>query len=272
MDRIQILFLDSGTGGLPYMLKLKELAPDVRCVYVGDTANFPYGEKSLIQIETIACDTAERAIKCFNPQIIVIACNTMSVAALKSLRLKFEIPFVGTVPAIKLASRLTLNKKIGLLATRHTIEDPYTGDLINQFAFDSNVYKRGDGELISFIEHHLFTATDSERIQAIKPAVDFFKAREVDTVVLACTHFLHLFSEFKTEFGEGIKIVDSREGVSKQALRLLQNSPRIEDFDRKIEKVPDMGVYVTSLKNSSDKFEYENWCKLSNVPFMGLLP
>lgn len=272
MDRIQILFLDSGTGGLPYMLSLKEIAPDVRCVYIGDTANFPYGEKTLAQIEQMACETVERAIKCFNPQIVVIACNTMSVAALKSLRANFAVPFVGTVPAIKLAAKSTQNKKIGLLATRHTIEDPYTEDLISQFASGCKVYKRGDGELISFIEHHLFTASREERLHAITPAVEFFKDSGVDTVVLACTHFLHLLSEFEEAFGSAVKVVDSREGVAKQALRLLEESPRIEDFDRKIEQVPDMGVFVTSLKSGSDEFEYENWCKLSNVPFMGLLP
>ena len=139
MDRIQILFLDSGTGGLPYMLRLKELAPEVRCVYIGDTANFPYGEKTLAQIECMARETTERAIKCFNPQIVVVACNTMSVAALKSLRASFDLPFVGTVPAIKLAAKSTQNKKIGLLATRHTIEDPYTEDLISQNLYCADI-------------------------------------------------------------------------------------------------------------------------------------
>ncbi len=272
MDGIQILFLDSGTGGLPYMLSLKKIAPDVRCVYIGDTANFPYGEKTLTQIEQMARGTVERAIKCFAPQIIVIACNTMSVAALKTLRASFDVPFVGTVPAIKLAAKSTQNKKIGLLATRHTIEDPYTEDLINQFASGCNVYKRGDGELISFIEHHLFTASHEERLCAITPAVEFFKASGVDTVVLACTHFLHLLSEFEEAFGSAVKVVDSREGVAKQALRLLKESKKNVNTERKIGQVPDMGVFVTSLKNGSDEFEYENWCKLSNVPFMGLLP
>ena len=272
MDRIQILFLDSGTGGLPYMLRLKQLAPEVRCVYIGDTANFPYGEKTLEEIERMARETTERAIKCFNPQIVVVACNTMSVAALKSLRASFDLPFVGTVPAIKLAAKSTQNKKIGLLATRHTIEDPYTEDLIRQFAPDCKVFKRGDGELISFIEHHLFTASPSERLAAVAPAVEFFKTSGVDTVVLACTHFLHLFSEFETAIGKSINVIDSREGVAKQALRLLSESPKLEDFSRKIKDVPDMGVYVTSLKTESDEFEYKNWCRLSNVPFMGLLP
>ena len=271
MNGIQILFLDSGTGGLPYMLSLKKLAPEVRCVYIGDTANFPYGEKSLVQLEQMACGTVGRAIKCFNPQIVVIACNTMSVAALNSLRANFDVPFVGTVPAIKLAAKSTQNKKIGLLATRHTIEDPYTEDLIKQFAPDCKVYKRGDGELISFIEHHLFTASREERLHAIAPAVEFFKDSGVDTVVLACTHFLHLLSEFEEAFGTAVKVVDSREGVAKQALRLLKDCRKNESCESKVEDVPDMGVYVTSLKNSNDEFEYKNWCRLFDVPFMGLL-
>ena len=69
-----------------------------------------------------------------------------------------------------------------------------------------------------------------------------------------------------------MKVIDSREGVAKQALRLLSEQPESEDSPRKIKDVPDMGVYVTSLKTASDEFEYKNWCRLSNVPFMGLLP
>lgn len=272
MNRIQILFLDSGTGGLPYMLKLKELAPEIRCVYVGDTANFPYGEKTLEQIESMTKQTAERALKCFNPQIVVVACNTMSVAALKTLRECFSVPFVGTVPAIKLAAASTENKKIGLLATRHTIEDPYTEDLINQFAKNCSVFKRGDGELISFIEHHLFTASHEERLKAAEPAVSFFNKCGADTIVLACTHFLHLIKEFEELSENNIKIIDSREGVAKQALRLLKQVPEKSGEACSLDSVPDMGVFVTSLRTPQDEFEYRNWCKLSNVPFVGLLP
>ncbi|NLK45367.1 MAG: glutamate racemase [Treponema sp.] len=271
MKNIQILFLDSGTGGLPYMIHLKEIAPEIRCVYVGDTANFPYGEKTLEQIKFMAAETVERAIKRFNPQIVVVACNTISVAALKTLRARFSIPFVGTVPAIKLAAALTENKKIGLLATRYTIEDSYTTDLINQFASDCSVFKRGDAELISFIEHNLFTASYEEKLKAVKPAVDFFKKADVDTVVLACTHFLHLISEFKESFEKNVKIVDSRDGVIKQAMRLIKEISNTEKSNDSIFDVADMGVFVTSLRNKDDEYEYRNWCNLFNVPFLGLL-
>ena len=145
----------------------------------------------------------------------------MSVTALSVLRSKFDVSFIGTVPAIKLASSITKNKRIGLLATRRSVSEAYTLKLINDFASDCKVFSRGDGELISFIEHNLTTATETEKLKAVKPAVDFFKENDVDTIILGCTHFIHFAPEIQKVAGEKISVIDSREGVVKQALKQL---------------------------------------------------
>lgn len=276
---MRFLFVDSGTGGLPYMLELLKKAPGAECVYVGDTANFPYGEKSLSHIEQCATLMIEKAINRFAPDVIVIACNTISVAALASLRSRFTVPFVGTVPAIKLASKVSKKRCIGLLATRHTVEDPYTLDLINRFAADCTVIKRGDAKLISFIEHNLFRATYEQKCDAVREAVDFFTANGTDTIVLACTHFLHLVKEFEDVAGSAITVVDSREGVARQALRvgssLGADMARTDTLQASAKapynKESAHGVYVTALKSKSDEEEYKTWCTLYGVPFKGLL-
>lgn len=270
MGAVDFLFVDSGTGGLPYMLKLKEKSPQSRCVYVGDTKNFPYGEKSLKEIEHMASQTVALALERFHPEVVVIACNTMSVAALEMLRGTFSVPFIGTVPAIKLASSVSIQRKIGLLATRHTVEDPYTDDLINRFASDCTVVKRGDSDLVSFIEHHLFTATYEQRCNACLPAVEFFKANGTDTIVLACTHFIHLLKEFEQVAGSDIRVIDSRDGVARQALRVFESSGFQVSLEE-ISDVLDQAVYVTGLHSKSDEDEYRSWCALSGVPFMGIL-
>ena len=121
---IDIAFLDSGTGGIPYMLELKKKNPFVRCVYLGDTAHFPYGEKTPEEVESSSAQVISQIIKLWSPKAIVIACNTISVTALDFLRKKFpDRPIVGTVPAIKVAAKVTKNKKIGLLATNATVRD-----------------------------------------------------------------------------------------------------------------------------------------------------
>ena len=158
-EKIDFAFLDSGTGGIPYMLLLKEKSPGSRCVYLGDTVHFPYGEKSAEEVTSCASESIEKILDLWNPRLVVIACNTISVTALNQLREKFpDVPIVGTVPAIKLAAKVTENKKIGLLATNATVKHPYCKKLISDFAFGCEVFNRGDPDLISFIEHDLFYA------------------------------------------------------------------------------------------------------------------
>ena len=177
---VDFAFIDSGTGGLPYMCYLNEKCPSASCIYVADAQNFPYGEKTTDEICSCVTKLCEKIISRFSPKVIVLACNTMSVTALSVLRSKFDVSFIGTVPAIKLASSITKNKRIGLLATRRSVSENYTLKLINDFASDCQVFSRGDGELISFIEHNLTTANENEKLKAVKPAVDFFKENDVD--------------------------------------------------------------------------------------------
>ena len=108
---VDFAFIDSGTGGLPYMCYLNEKCPSASCIYVADAQNFPYGEKSTDEICTCVTQLCEKIISRFSPKVIVLACNTMSVTALSVLRSKFDVSFIGTVPAIKLASSITKNKK-----------------------------------------------------------------------------------------------------------------------------------------------------------------
>lgn len=216
----QYAFLDSGSGGLPYLAQLRAHARHVSCVYVADTAHFPYGEKTREEVIQFALEMVAHLLERFNPCVIIIACNTISVAALPALRKTFSVPFVGTVPAIKLASAFSINRKIGLLATERTVCDPYTDSLIAQYASDCEVVRIGDSVLVARIEKELVMASRTERLAAVKPSIEQFRSAGVDTIVLACTHFLHVTDEIHEVAGPDIRIIDSREGVVQQALRL----------------------------------------------------
>jgi len=221
----QYAFLDSGSGGLPYLAQLRSHAPEASCVYLADTLHFPYGTKTRDEVIRFASDTVERLLERFKPEVIVIACNTISVAALPALRERFSVPFVGTVPAIKSAAAATRNRKIGLLATERTVTDPYTDELIRQFAADCEITRIGDSVLVSRIENELVTAGREARLEAVRPSVERFKAAGVDTIVLACTHFLHVCEEIHEAAGNDVQVIDSREGVVSQALRLVGAKP-----------------------------------------------
>ncbi|MCQ2247817.1 MAG: glutamate racemase [Treponema sp.] len=270
---VDFAFLDSGTGGIPYMLLLKEKSPRSRCVYLGDTVHFPYGEKDFNEIVRCASNAINLIIDRWNPRVIVIACNTISVTALDSLRkLHPSLPIVGTVPAIKLAAKISENKRIGFLATNASVNHPYSENLIREFASDCQVFKRGDPDLIEFIEHKLFTATREEKIAAVMPAVEYFNSLGCDTIILGCTHFTHMFREIEEAFASKswrkVFVVDSRDGVSNHALDVIKECTGVvEDSDF----ADDMKFYVTSLKGEDEKREYETLCSKFHIPFGGCI-
>lgn len=272
-EYIDVAFLDSGTGGIPYMLSLKQKCPELKTLYLGDTAHFPYGQKTSQEVTECASDVIGRMIEKWNPQTIVIACNTISVTALDQLRLRFpQVPFVGTVPAIRLASRVTKNKNLGLLATNATVNHPYSKKLCQDFAADCNVFSRGDPNLVSFIEHKYFTASTEERLLAVKPAVDYFASKNCDTIILGCTHFTHVASEMKQVAGESVNVIDSREGVSNQVIRVRQEhaAKTTALSNGSLSEIPDMSFFATELRKKEDEQEYRTLCANYNIPFGGL--
>ncbi len=263
---VDFAFLDSGTGGLPYLRYLRERAPNARCVYLADTKNFPYGEKSAEEIIDCAGNAASLLIKNFRPRAVVVACNTISVTALDVLRIRFpDTPFIGTVPAIKPAAALSKIKKIGVLATNATIHHPYTQKLIDQFARGCAVVFRADPALIGFIEHRAFDASDAEKYAAIEPALTFFRSSGCDCIVLACTHFLNLVDEIKAAAGSDMFIVDSREGVIRRALEVGGSLPAAPDT------APQFSLYVTGFQEARDGEEYANLCGVLHLCFGGVL-
>lgn len=270
---IDFAFLDSGTGGIPYMLLLKEKSPESRCVYLGDTVHFPYGEKSFEEIVRCSSEAIDTIVKNWNPRAVIIACNTISVTALDELRkLHPDLPIIGTVPAIKLAAKVSLNKKIGFLATNASVNHKYSEKLIEDFASDCTVFKRGDPELIDFIEHRLFTASKEEKIEAVMPAVEYFNSNGCDTIILGCTHFTHMAREIEEAFAskswKKVFVVDSRDGVSNHALDVIKTAPEKEGRNNLPE---DMTFFVTNLKGDADRTEYETLCKRFNIPFGGCI-
>ncbi|MBQ0052307.1 MAG: glutamate racemase [Treponema sp.] len=271
-QQIDFAFLDSGTGGIPYMLTLHSQLPQAKCVYLGDTAHFPYGEKSLEEVTKCASMAIRTIVEKWNPKAIVIACNTISVTALSRLRELFpDLPIVGTVPAIKLAAKVTKNKRIGLLATNATVNHPYCQNLIDEFASDCVVIKRGDPKLIDFIEKDFFSVSDEEKLAAVKEAADFFMKENCDTVILGCTHFTHIAEEMKKACGPDVMVVDSRDGVARQAARQVESEEwKVESETRKVESIENLTFFVTSA-TETEILEYNTLCENMNIPWGGIL-
>ena len=275
-------FIDSGVGGIPYMKTLLQRKPDASCVYVADTANFPYGEKTHEQVVSCVVSLVQKICERFEPAVIVVACNTMSVNALDILRDKFPAQkFIGTVPAIKLAASLSKKRRIGLLATRATCENPYNIELKNKFAADCQLINRPDGELVSFIEHNAFTASRELCLAAVKPAVDFFRQENCDVIILGCTHFLNFTDVFKEACGNDIRVVDSVDGVVRHSLEVYEGGvtggepPVREGSEQRSASEGETSPYkaklfVTSISDPSEKKQYDTLCARFGINFEGL--
>ena len=189
-----ILVFDSGLGGLTVLREIVRARPDAHYVYVADDAFFPYGHHSEEQIIARVVPLIGELIAVHAPDLVVIACNTASTLVMSHLRAEYNVPFVGTVPAIKPACASSRTRRVSVLGTRGTVKREYTKALIRDFSQGCEVTLVGSPELASLAEAALSgeAVSDAEISAEIAPC--FVGAGEsdparTDTVVLACTHY-----------------------------------------------------------------------------------
>ena len=196
----KILVFDSGLGGLTVFAEIANLRPDAELVYAADDAGFPYGrwaEPDLIQ-RVVA--VVGGLIAQTGPDAVVIACNTASTLVLPDLRARFpDMPFVGTVPAIKPAAAQSRTKRISVLATPGTVARDYTRALIGSFAADCEVTLVGSTRLASLAEAAMTGAAIADADIGAEIAPCFVGEGELrtDCIVLACTHYPLLRDRFE---------------------------------------------------------------------------
>jgi glutamate racemase len=246
-----VAFIDSGIGGLPYLEYTRTLLPKKRFVYAADRENFPYGRKNPEAIIRATVLLTERLRERENPALVVVACNTMSVVALAELRRRFPLPFVGVVPAVKPAAAFSKSRCVAVLATQRTVDDRYLEDLIEKHAEGCRVENFPAADLVDFVERDLYKASPDEKRERVRREAERFRRAGADTVVLACTHFTHLLEDFISELGDGVRVVDSREGVARQVMRLLGET----DATRRGPGRPD-AFYITGRDPIDARYAY----------------
>ena len=223
---MKVAIYDSGVGGLSVYSEIIASYPDANCVFVSDNAAYPYGTKSNDELLSRVMVVAHAICERYAPDVLVLACNTASTVCLPHLRDQLSIPIVGVVPAIKPAAQLSRSKVIGLLATPATVEREYTHSLINEFAAHCSVIKVGSKALVDMAEAKLAgLEVDIKGLESVlRP---FIEADELDTLVLACTHFPLLKSEIKHVFDvrkRDVCLVDSGQAIAKRVEFLASDS------------------------------------------------
>jgi glutamate racemase len=233
-----IVVFDSGVGGLTVLREMRVVIPDRRYVFFADDAGFPYGDWEEEALIERICGLFAALIEDLNPQLAVIACNTASTLVMTELRTRFDIPFVGTVPAIKPAAERSRSGLVSVLATPGTVKRGYTRGLITDFAKDCEVTLVGSKNLAALAEAHIrgervgFDELEAE----IAGCFVERDGRRTDIVVLACTHYPFLANIFRKIAPWPVDWLDPAEAIARQAAKFLPDvvSSLPEGFDRAV--------------------------------------
>ncbi len=187
----RLLFIDFGLGGLTVLRAARQAMPEAQISFIADDAGFPYGSKTEDGLISRLLALVEDALSGFEPDCIVLACNTASTVALQALRKAFAIPIVGTVPAIKPAAALTESGLVSVLATPGTVAREYTRTLIEKFGAGASFTLVGAPALAELAEARASgIQVDDEAIRR-EAAPCFIEdgGRRTDVIVLGCTHY-----------------------------------------------------------------------------------
>ena len=238
MNNQPIGILDSGVGGLSIWREITKELPNESTIYLADSINCPYGDKTEEEIYNLAKRLVQFLLK-KKVKLIVLACNTITVFSIDRLRTNFpQIPIVGTVPAVKTAAKMTKNKKIGILSTPATSKSKYQKELIDKFATDCKVINIGSEKLVPLIEKGEIAGKKIGSV--LKKALKKFIEKQVDVIALGCSHFPFLKDTIEKIMGDKVKILDSGKAIARQVRRVLTNND-----DLSLNKNPSYAFYST---------------------------
>lgn len=262
-----ILVFDSGVGGLSIVEHIRQLSPRADITYLADNAFFPYGLLSEQKLIDRVSALLTLVMSKIHVDIVVIACNTASTLVLPVLRTTLNIPVVGVVPAIKPAVLLSRSNIIGLLATPGTIKREYTEELIRNFAQDCQVVRVGSNKLVEVVERNMRGEVFAPEVyrEILKPFLTHPRWQELDTIVLACTHFPLAKPQLALAAPEIINWVDSGKAIAQRVSVLLPDGASTSAQHR----TRDNKVFLTDA--SKNTLEWHNHFKRYGFDRVNLL-
>jgi glutamate racemase len=210
---------DSGIGGTSIWKAIHDLLPNEKTIYLADSKNAPYGQKTKEEIIALSIKNTDLLIK-MGCKLIVVACNTATTNAIQELRAKYTIPFIGIEPAIKPAVTHSKTQTIGILATKGTL---------NSELFHKTTEKYQDTKIIEQIGHGLVQLIENgeinspEMTQLLQSYLNPMIEANIDYLVLGCSHYPYLIPQIKKILPAHIQIIDSGEAVARQTKNILRD-------------------------------------------------
>lgn len=243
---------DSGIGGTSIWKEIHNLLPNEDTIYLADSKNAPYGQKSKEEIIELSFKNTEYLLE-QNSKIIVVACNTATTNAIKELRAKYDVPFIGIEPAIKPAAFNTKTKTIGILATKGTLSSELFYKTVSSLE-GINVIEQVGYNLVKLIEEGKLGSPEIKELleEYLNPMIE----ANIDHLVLGCSHYPYLVPQIREILPESVKIIDSGEAVAKQTKAILEKNNLLNTNSHKNKNAFYTNADTTVLKSILNN-EYE---------------
>lgn len=214
---------DSGIGGLTVVQALMARLPAFDIIYFGDTARTPYGSKSESTVRRYAIQNTEFLLE-RGARAIVMACNTASSFAPSTLRSRYDVPIFEVItPAVERAVALSSRQRIGVIGTRATVASGRYARAIEALCPDCQVYAQACPLLVPLIEEGWRRKPETARI--VKNYLRPLRTRQIDTLILGCTHYPLLRRLIQAKIGRRVRVVDSSRGVAKAVAAHIERDP-----------------------------------------------
>lgn len=211
---------DSGIGGLSIYNEIKNSMPNESTIYIADNLNAPYGKKAESEIIQLSIKNTQKLVD-LRCKLIIVACNTATTNAIEILRKKFNVPIVGIEPAIKPAMLETKSNNIGVLATEKTLSSNLFLQTSDRFSKGINIHEQIGFDLVKIIEEN--GINEELLIPKIREYIEPMLEKNIDHLVLGCTHYYYLMYLLKKILPNGVKILDSSRAVTKRVKNLLKD-------------------------------------------------
>ncbi|MBQ0123103.1 MAG: glutamate racemase [Bacteroidales bacterium] len=221
---------DSGQGGKSVLKELVALMPQEDYIYYADTAHCPYGPRSPQYIIDRACAITEFLMD-KGCEMIVVACNTATAAAISYLREHYPIPFIGMEPALKPAALSSKTGVVGVLATSGTFKGRLYLNTLARFSEEVKVIQRVGEGLVETVEAGILDGEQVEKL--IHDCIDPMLAEGADHIVLGCTHYPFLQPVIERIAGPSVTVINPAPAVARQAKRVLEGIKKMEPSTRK---------------------------------------
>jgi len=217
-DNRPIGIFDSGIGGTSIWAAIHDLLPQEKTIYLADSKNAPYGQKSKAEIIALCIKNTDLLLK-MDCKIIVVACNTATTNAIQELRAKYNLPFIGIEPALKPAATNSKTQTVGILATQGTLNSALFNKATEMYQDTKIIEQVGHG-IVQLIENGNINSPEMTQLlnSYLRPMIE----ENIDYLVLGCSHYPYLIPQIKKILPSNIQIIDSGEAVARQVKNILK--------------------------------------------------